>query len=411
MYKTASNVEIGKYISLKIKEKYNGNASSFCKALLEIRNEDPTDKTSLALLKTRINKIIKGSQGLQLDDLCYFTDLFDITCEELLSAGKYQIINTNRYSNYAFAASTDEVYWDKYLKRADKIFHNTDEYGKTVVDYLFEFKNYKLLKYLIAKKYIWFVGDDEKLFGISFGAGTSIKRKPEKMISPLELELSDQDNLRTNMVSLAIENQDFHMLDNLHAKEIPQLHIAYCHGTCCYADGSLINQNYYNEEMVNKIAASSDGKMISYFSKSFEIDNEGKSEEFIFPYIGKMVDIMIKNNNRYTVCVLESIAKHNERQFEKLSRLITEAYNSYKNECFYFDKNEAYNYVTKYHFNFDEYGIFNYRYSNKSRMASNIVCVNERANDVSLNLLIDKINGYFYDIKSLNMNKLIIEGD
>lgn len=403
MYNTASNVEIGKYISFKIKEKYNGNASSFCKAILKIRNEDPTDKTSLALLKSRVNKIIKGTNGIQIDDLCYFTELFDITCEELLSAGEYKIVNTNRYTNYAFASSTDETYWDNYLKRADQIFHNTDEYGKTVIDYMFEFKNYKLLKYLISKKVIWFV-DEKAEYGLYFFAGTSIERKPIKTISSeLQMEL-DKDRLRTNMVSLAIENHDYNLLDNLHAKEIPPLYMPEC-------AGNLEKYNYYNEDMVCKIADSSDGNLISYFSKAFDIKNKGKTDEFIFPYIGRLADMMIRNKSRYTAVVLEAVLQHNEKQFEKLSKVMTEAYKCFKQENFYLDKNIAFDYITEYYFTFAENGIFNYRYLDRLRMASNVICINERSKDINVNLLIDKINSYFYDIKSLNKNKLIIESE
>lgn len=401
MYNTASNIEIGKYISLKIKEKYNGNASSFCKAILKIRNEDPTDKTSLALLKSRVNKIIKGTNGIQIDDLCYFTELFDITCEELLSAGDCKIVNTNRYTNYAFASSTDEEYWNKYLKRADLIFHNTDEYGKTVIDYMFEFKNYKLLKYLISKKVIWFV-DEEAEYGLYFFAGTSIERKPIKTISSeLQLEL-DKDKLRTNMVSLAIDNHDYNLLDNLHAKEIPPLYMPEC-------AGNLEKYNYYNQDMVCKIADSSDGNLISYFSKSFEIDNKGKTDEFIFPYIGSLADMMIKNKSHYTAFVLESVLRHNEKQFEKLSQVITEAYKSFRQENVYIDKNTAFDYITRYYFCFAENGVFSYKYSNRLRIASNVICISEQSKEPNINLLIDKINDYFYDIKSLNKSKLITE--
>ncbi len=402
MYNTASNIEIGKYISLKIKEKYNGNASSFCKDILKIRNEDPTDKTSLALLKSRVNKIIKGTNGIQIDDLCYFTELFDITCEELLSAGEYRIVNTNRYTNYAFASSTDEEYWNKYLKRADLIFHNTDEYGKTVIDYMFEFKNYKLLKYLISKNVIWFV-DEEAEYGLYFFAGTSIERKPTKtMASELQLEL-DKDKLRTDMISLSIDNHDYNLLDNLHAKEIPPLYMPDCVGRC------MEIQDYYNEEMVRKIAESSDGNLISYFSKSFDIKNNDKSEEFIFPYIGRLADMMIKNKSHYTAFVLESVLRHNEKQFEKLSQVITEAYKSFRQENVYIDKNTAFDYITRYYFCFAENGVFSYKYSNRLRIASNVICISEQSKEPNINLLIDKINDYFYDIKSLNKSKLLTE--
>lgn len=78
------------------------------------------------------------------------------------------------------------------------------------------------------------------------------------------------------MVSLAIDNHDYNLLDNLHAKEIPPLYMPDCVGRC------MEIQDYYNEEMVRKIAESSDGNLISYFSKSFEIDNKDKTDEFIF---------------------------------------------------------------------------------------------------------------------------------
>lgn len=63
------------------------------------------------------------------------------------------------------------------MKREDKLFLNYDEYGKSVVDYALEFKNYDFIKYLISGGHLNFVDNSKWNWGITFGLSTDIKRR------------------------------------------------------------------------------------------------------------------------------------------------------------------------------------------------------------------------------------------
>lgn len=54
---------------------------------------------------------------------------------------------------------------------------NYDEYGKSVVDYALEFKNYDFIKYLISGGHLNFVDNSKWDWGITFGLSTDIKRR------------------------------------------------------------------------------------------------------------------------------------------------------------------------------------------------------------------------------------------
>lgn len=52
----------------------------------------------------------------------------------------------------AFSRNPKE--WEAYMNREDNLFLNYDEYGKSVVDYALEFKNYDFIKFLMEMD-IW----------------------------------------------------------------------------------------------------------------------------------------------------------------------------------------------------------------------------------------------------------------
>ena len=107
-------------------------------------------------VQNRLIQIIKGNKSIQIYDLPIFCELLDVTCEEILSAGENFAESSKRMTNYSIAFSNDENEWLKYINREDKLILNSDEYGNTVIDYAIKFKNYKFLKFLIEKGFIWF---------------------------------------------------------------------------------------------------------------------------------------------------------------------------------------------------------------------------------------------------------------
>lgn len=262
--------KIGIYLRQTILKKYD-SIRRFCRAYLELRDGSTNDEEIRKLLN-RFSQILKGVKRIQVDDLPYVTELLEVSCEEILSAGKVHLPISSHMTNYDIAFSHDREVWERYMKREDKLFLNCDEYCKSVIDYALEFKNYDFIKYLINEKFIWFVDMSEwKHFGFTYGAGTSVKRREIGYIdthTPLELQY--QDELRIKTIALAIENEDFDVLDSLLAREIPEMHQANMVG---YPAIDL--QSRKNIDLIRAIALSND-QIIDYYSQEFIVKNQQK---------------------------------------------------------------------------------------------------------------------------------------
>ena len=204
-------------------------------------------------------------------------------------------------SSVAFSKS--KKVWKEYLEREDKLFLNPDEYNKTVIDYAIEFKNYDLLKFLMDKKYIWFIDDSkhdchERAFG--FGAGTSIKRREIGCQDTLGTELeyhSEERGLRQKVIALAMANNDFETLTELKAREVPALY-----QLCAYNNPNINCYDYYNEDVIEEIVKSSD-KVLGYFSEDFPItDHFGYEHWFMYPFMPQVLEQLIKSKSKYALC-------------------------------------------------------------------------------------------------------------
>lgn len=218
-----NNKKIGKYLADLIEQKYKSRRA-FCQAYIRATGEEPTSET-INNMSNRLMQIANGNKAIQTYDLPYFTELLGVSCEQILSAGEYSVPVAKRVTNYSIACSKNPAEWDAYIKREDKLILNSDEYCKTVIDYALEFRNYEFLKYLMDKKYIWFDSREDADYIQTFGAGTSIQRREIGCIdAELQYKLSTEDELRINLIALAADNEDLEMLNNLRARETPQLY-------------------------------------------------------------------------------------------------------------------------------------------------------------------------------------------
>lgn len=406
MFRTADNVAIGKHLSELIGRKFNSNRK-FCEEYLKLENPEilNPEKDEIDKKANKLSQIRQGKVGIQIEDLGYFAELLDVSCEEILSAKEHTASNEYRYTNYNFALSDSEDYWEHFINFDDKIILNSDEYGMTVVDYAIKFKNYKLLKYLIDKKYIWFVNENQNDFGYTFGAGTSIEHKPIQKNS-LYSQLAFTDTLRTDMAALAMENHDFEMLEYLHARETPELYFA-CTPFITIQPPQFIES--YNDNMVEHIA-NADSKVIDYFTKSFTIKNYDTELTCIFPYIEQLIEKLIECNSKNTALALTNAIKHNKWALKALSEMVTEAFDSYDRS--YYDEETAYKATIDRFYMLNEWDFFTYYHpmiKDKSlMMKTNIVYVKARSKNPEINRLIVKLNEIFTDITSLNKDKLLI---
>ena len=315
MYKV-DNKQIGTYLGKEISKKI-GPDRQFAIAYLRLRdNVSNPAPDEIAKMQNKICQIKKGNKGIQITDLPYFAEILKVSVDDILSAGTSCKPVSNRVSNYSIAFSKNKKDWEEYIKRPDKLILNSDEYGKTVIDYALEFSNYDFLKYLMDNGYIWFVGQNQDEYYCGFGAGTKIERRNIIHTDNLDIELKQRDELRTNLITLAIEKGDFSVLDELKAREI---HALYQASFIMYQP--LDFDKYYNKTMIDTIA-DGDDKALTYFSEEFEIKtNRDCRCIFTFPFLGELLDSVIKKHRKCAAKMLKNALKHNKNVLSSIEKI------------------------------------------------------------------------------------------
>lgn len=408
MFRTATNEEIGKYLSKLIDEKSDKFKSGrdFCKQYLLLENEEQPSDDEIQKQANRLSGIKSGKYGLQIQDLGYYTELLEITCEELLSAGKSKPAFPDRYSNYTFAHSTDRGYWERYINNDDKLFLNADEYGKTILDYAFECENYGLIKFLTENNYITIVDNDStKDYGMTFIPFNKAMQCVSRNTNKLNDEIINNDKLRTTVVALAIKKNDKYFLTKLRAREIPALYTICDYGFSTQFDNF---ESSYNDKLTNAVA-NADKEILGYFSEPFSIKSEHSEGVFIYPFLGRLLDKMISENNKNTVYVLERTLDYNSNVLNELSEKIAQSYIMYKKYC---DDKEAFSGAVKY-FDMNDNGVFTFMNydpsdtSNLIKMKSNVIHISKRSKDEKVNELISKINKIYFAIKNQSKDSLL----
>lgn len=324
MFQLADASKIGEYLANVMIEKY-GSKRKFCQAYIEYEGGEATDDETRKLAN-RITQITKGNKGIQTYDLPIFCNLLDMSCEQILSAGSCFAQQSQRVTNYSVALSGDEKIWADYINREDKLFLNPDEYGNTVIDYALDFKNYAFIRYLLDKGYIWFDSRKDNDYVLTFGAGTSIKKRDPIMQTDTYLPYTvlQEDQLRMDVIALAVENEDKEVLDSLRAREIPELYYKAHYLSCTLPD---IDQ-HRNDGMIEQIASASDG-IVDYFTEAFTVrdrvrykDGSNRAHTFIFPYISELLDLLVENNHPFLEFAIRKCMEHNAKTYDILKGLI-----------------------------------------------------------------------------------------
>ena len=329
MFRTKSKLEIGEYLSVLIDRHYK-SSRQFCKDYLIHTGDPDPSNDSIQKMANRVSQMKNGNKEIQIEDLPIFSELLEVSIEEILSAGTYIKPAANRVTNYSISLSDNPKEWDSYINRADKLILNPDEYNKTVIDYALENNNYKLLKYLMDKKYIWFVSDDSNDYYLGFGAGTNISRREPGSNDCLDVRLKQSDDLRYKMISLAIESKDYKMLSELHAREIPELYSI----TPTLYHHNLKDKDFpatKNVEGMIKSIAKSDKKTIDYFFSEFMVKPNYSSNfnSFIFPYMDLLLKELIKYRPEDAKKYLKAIIDRNEKIKSELKERVEKSTNDY----------------------------------------------------------------------------------
>lgn len=353
MFKLNENEKIGGYLAELIFSKYKSQRQ-FSRECIKGEGGDENDERLISNMSNRISQITQGNKSVQLRDLPIFTRLLGVSCEEILSAGECFGPTSAHLTNYSVALTKNRDIWEEYINREDKIILNSDEYGKTIIDYALEFKNFELLKYFMEHGYIWFVGEVnapgthwEKYGGLTFGGGTTIVPKPNRdddirwhfypadkdaygldighrrqlEMETLQYTLAGSDDLRRKMITLTIEHNEVELLYQLRAREVPAMYTI--------SNFQMISQldldSFYDEKMVVHIAKASE-QVLDYFSETFEItDRFGRTDKFIFPYMTNLLNFLIKGNSAYSEKMLKCSIEHNQYAYKRLSKLMTNA--------------------------------------------------------------------------------------
>ena len=403
MFKLKTNEQIGEYLNYLISQKYS-STRKFCKDYLRLDRREINDD-EIRKMANRMSQIYKGVKAIQTYDLPIFTELLDVTCEQILSAGEHCVPKNQRTTNYSIAFSKNQKEWDEYIKREDRLILNPDEYDKTVIDYAIEAGNYNFIKYLIDKKYIWFINNEmnNTFYYRTFGAGTNIERRQLGFHDMLQYKLNSEDNLRMGIIALAVANNDFKTLEMLKAREIPMFY-----NIIQYPNWSdLDRENVYDASRLVKIIADASDEIIEYFTTPFEVidprshkDSVVRSYTFVFPFYSELLAELIKRNHKYTEFALKTAIEHNSNTYEQLKKQIGATVEEDMKHLTYIDeqylkqirKDSLARMVKKIDFygKLHVLGFTDYIHGNIIR--TNIVRVSQKSKELIINHLIDDVN-------------------
>ena len=407
MFKVKSNEEIGAYLKNIIDEKYE-SVRKFCKEFL-LETDVEQSPENIRKMQNKISQILKGKKGVQTYDLPVFCKLLDKSCEAILSAGEVFVPEVNRMTNYLIAFSKDENEWKKFISRENSLIFKTDEYGKNVIDYALEFKNYEIIKLFIDRGYIT-IEEDIGYVGdyTTFVTRTKIESRNdnnEKEFDPFLLKYLLPLNFRLHLMELAIDNNDVDMLMKICAREVPRTYLI-----------SWWGKELRKFEFIKKLA-NAKKETLEYFTDDFEVNlgNVQHVEEFIpetiiFPFVSELVDILIKNNNNFAKRALEKIREHNESVYNRLRDIIDESIKKnheqfkfertkeeiYKNEIIGIDlATEVFRYSEEKGF-IEVWGKYLGTY-----LFSNIIKLDTKIYDSELKKLIEEVNQYYKKVVNI----------
>lgn len=321
MFELKTNEEIGAYLYKLILSKYPSQRQ-FCSAYIDLTidfSDYPQDlrDDEIRKLTNRVSQILKGKKGIQTYDLPIFSELLGVSCEQMLSAGAVCKPITNRRTNYNIAFSTDERDWIEYINCEDCIASYADEFGKTVVDYAIEFKNYGFIRFLIENGYITLISDDRGLAGFNFGANTSLKVRPYQART-FEDELYENKILRTQIIGLALEHDDYAVLEEMRAREFPPQLTMPANNVL-----GVKFAEYYDEQYIEAILHSK-SKVIQYFCEEYYVKSQWHNEEvlWMFPFMDKLIVKAVETNSSKAITLLDAAINHNEKTYNKLKKSI-----------------------------------------------------------------------------------------
>lgn len=391
-----TNQRIGTYLGKLIDAKYK-KRSDFYREYLRHEGINP-DAEEVRKMGNRFSQIFIGEKkGLQIHDLLIVTDILGISCEELLTCGKAYRPVSGHMTNYEIAFSKNPKLWKKYMASEDNLFLNADEYGKTVVDYALEFKNYSFIHWLMDEGYISF--DEEKWYGTSlFLAKTKMKRRDIRFVdSDFPPQVTEEEQLRTNLVALAIENGDIKIMEEMKGREIPLLY------EMTYVNVKPEDRYLDDERMIEAIACSDNEKIFDYFSEEFQITTRSKCVgQYLYPNLGHVIDYMLGDkeaNSDVVRMLIRRVVDHNKRVYEAISKnsndFYQESLKTWPGEIPE-DIDVSYRERTMWAYHFDtDTNMVSFMDTSEDGVRMNVIPITKSSNTPSLMSLIDEANEWY----------------
>ena len=245
----------------------------------------------------------------------------------------------------------------------------------------------------MEKGYIWFVGD-KKNYGFSFGAGTSIERKYCGNKESLSSRMAQCDELRQKMIILAIKKNDFDILSELKAREIPSLYEFNYYNTM-----PTDVKTYYNSSLLCEIGSASK-RMLDYFSDEFILEDQtGRTAIFIFPYMAELIKILASKKSPHLKSVLNRAIEHNKKIYNMLKKLFEGSVEYYKKENYLYSPDIIEKCIKQWFVFYEDNGFVKYiDIPTKSSVVSNIVKCDISTGDDAIDDLVDELNNSYDDI-------------
>jgi hypothetical protein len=171
----------------------------------------------------------------------------------------------------------------------------------------------------------------------------------------------------------------------------------------------------YDENLVRHISKASD-EILDYFTDEFEIrdkikykDGSKRSHTFMFPFISRILDLIIEGHHSFTEFALKKSIEHNQRTYNTLKQSIEKSIKTNK-EHYNFEANEYLKTVepdiikgVMEWLDFSENGnIISFcDIVNGSGIITNVAHTVKASSNVKINHLIEELNGLYSKIRNI----------
>lgn len=162
---------------------------------------------------------------------------------------------------------------------------------------------------------------------------------------------------------------------------------------------------------MDQVSASSDDVLV-YFSTEFEIETNRKAKcQLTFPYLGKLIDMVVKSNRKAAASMLKNALKHNQNVLKKLREIGKAAEDSFSDMRQYMNEESILEGIMQdYHFYEDSDTVcFHSGFKSSGNFQgifSNVIHVNASSKDEYIKSLIEDVNRSYNQIKNFNYKEV-----